>query len=131
MARFSAPVHSGPGAHPASYNMGTVSVPGVMRPGCGVGHLPPPSSEVKERVELYLCSVSGRPLPLPYLLHLLQTCFQINLMTWEAKRGTRFSPSKQCPSYLTTMNQKQSRCSIRHSLVVLLTTSNATVYTRL
>jgi len=34
-ARFSAPVHSGPGAHRSLYAMGTGSFPGVKRPGCG------------------------------------------------------------------------------------------------
>jgi len=31
-------VQTGPGAHPASYIMGTGSFPGVKRPGCGVDH---------------------------------------------------------------------------------------------
>jgi len=31
--RFSASVQTGPGAHPASYTMGTWSFPGVKRPG--------------------------------------------------------------------------------------------------
>ena len=53
-ARFSAPVQTGPGAHPASCTMGTGSFPGVKRPGRGVDHPPPSSAEVKERVELYL-----------------------------------------------------------------------------
>jgi hypothetical protein len=57
-ARFSAPVETGPGAHPASYAMGTESFPGVKRPGRGVDHIPPYSAEVKERVELYLYSTS-------------------------------------------------------------------------
>jgi len=35
-AGFSAPVHTGPGTHPASYTMGTESFPGVKRPGRGV-----------------------------------------------------------------------------------------------
>jgi len=48
-----------PGAHPASYTMGTGSFPGVKRPGRGVDHPPPSSTEVKERVELYLSSPSG------------------------------------------------------------------------
>ena len=34
-ARFSAPVHTGPGAHPDSYTMRTGSFPGVKRPGRG------------------------------------------------------------------------------------------------
>ena len=32
-ARFSAPVHTGPGSHPAYYAMGTGSFPGVKQPG--------------------------------------------------------------------------------------------------
>jgi len=38
-ARFSAPVRTGPGTHPASYTMGTGSFPGVKRE--GRGHLAP------------------------------------------------------------------------------------------
>jgi len=38
--RFSAIVQTGPGAHPATYTMGTGSFPGVQRPGCGVDHPP-------------------------------------------------------------------------------------------
>jgi len=41
-ARFSAPIHMGPGAHPASCTMGTESVsPRVKLPGSGTDHLPP------------------------------------------------------------------------------------------
>jgi hypothetical protein len=58
-ARFSVPVQTGPGAHPASYTMGTGSFPGVKRPGRGVDHQTPSSAEVKERVELYIYSPSG------------------------------------------------------------------------
>ena len=72
-ARFSAPVRTGPGAHPASYTMGTGSFPGVKRPGRGVDHPRPTSADVEGRVELYICShsgpswpVLGRPLPLLY-----------------------------------------------------------------
>ena len=55
-ARFSAPVQTGPGAHPASYTKGTVFFLGVKRPGRGVDQIPPSSADVKERVELYLYS---------------------------------------------------------------------------
>ena len=50
--RNSAPVQTGPGAHPDSYRMGTLG--GVKLPGCDVNHQLPSSAEVKERVELYL-----------------------------------------------------------------------------
>jgi len=49
-ARFSTLVQTGPGAHPASCTMGTVSFPGVKRPGRGVDNPLPSRSEVKERV---------------------------------------------------------------------------------
>jgi len=39
-ARFSEPFQTGPGAHPASYTMGTGSFPGIKRPGQGVDHPP-------------------------------------------------------------------------------------------
>ena len=57
--RFSASVQTGPGAHTASYTMGTGSFPGVERPGRGVDHPPISSAEVKEIVELYLYFPSG------------------------------------------------------------------------
>ena len=38
--RFSTPVQTGPGSHPASYTMRTGSFPGVNRPGRGVDHPP-------------------------------------------------------------------------------------------
>jgi hypothetical protein len=55
---FSAPVQTGPGAYPASYTMGTVSFPGVKRPGHGIEHPHPSSIVVEGRVELYICSPS-------------------------------------------------------------------------
>ena len=62
-ARFSVPVQTRPGAHPASYTMGTGSFPGVKRPGRGVEHPPPCSAEVEGRVELYHYSPSGPSWP--------------------------------------------------------------------
>jgi len=46
--RFSAPVQNGPGAHPASYTMGTGSFPGVKRPGRGVDHPPHLATRLKK-----------------------------------------------------------------------------------
>ena len=62
-ARFSAPVQTGPEAHPASYTVGTGSFPGLKWPERGVDHLPPSNAEVKERVELYLYSPCGPSWP--------------------------------------------------------------------
>ena len=58
-----ASVQAGPGAHPASYTMGTGSFPGVKRPGRGVDHPPTTSAEVKEREELYLYTTYGPSWP--------------------------------------------------------------------
>ena len=61
--RFSAPVQTGPGAHPASCKMGTGSFLGVKRPGRGTDHPLPSSAEIKEREELNLNSPSGPSWP--------------------------------------------------------------------
>ena len=58
-ARFSVPLQTGPGAHPASYTVANVSLPGVKLPGRVINHPPPSNAEVEERVELYLYSSSG------------------------------------------------------------------------
>ena len=58
-ARFSAPLQIDPGAHTASYKMGTGSFPGVKLPRSGVVHPPPSNAEVKARVDLQLYSPSG------------------------------------------------------------------------
>ena len=62
-ARFSSPVQIGPEAHPASYRIGAGSFPGVKRPGRGADHPPPYIVEIKESVELYICSTSGPSWP--------------------------------------------------------------------
>ena len=54
-ARFSAPVHADPGAHPASYTMGAVSFSGLKRPGRGVDH---PPHLVPKLMKEYSC-ISG------------------------------------------------------------------------
>ena len=64
-ARFSAPVQTGPVAHPASCTMGTGSFLWVKRPGSVIDHTPPSSTEVEGRVELYICSPSGPLWPVP------------------------------------------------------------------
>jgi len=59
---FSASVQTGPGAHPASCTVGTGSLSqGVKWPVDGADHPTPSNANIKERVELYLCSPSGPP----------------------------------------------------------------------
>jgi hypothetical protein len=59
-SRFSAPVQTGPGAHPSTYTKCTGFIyRGVKRPEHGVNHPTPCRAEVKERVELYLYFPSG------------------------------------------------------------------------
>ena len=55
---FPQPSRPAPGAHPASYTMGTGSFQGVKWPGRGI-HPSQTSAEVKERVRLYLHSPLG------------------------------------------------------------------------
>jgi len=50
-SRFYAPAQTGPGAHPASYKMGTGSLsPGVKWPGRGVDHPPHVSPMLKKEL---------------------------------------------------------------------------------
>jgi hypothetical protein len=46
--RFSAPVQTGPGAHPTSSTMGNGTFPVVKRPGRGVDHPPHLAPRLKE-----------------------------------------------------------------------------------
>jgi hypothetical protein len=55
-ARFSPPIHTGTGAHSASYTMGTGSFPRVKWPGRGIDHPSPSSTKDKQTVRLYLYS---------------------------------------------------------------------------
>jgi len=61
--RISALFETGPVAHPFSYTYGYRVFPVVMRPGRAVDHLTTSRAEVKERVELYLYSLSGPSWP--------------------------------------------------------------------
>ena len=59
--RVSAPVQTGPRAHPASYITGTGSFPGVKRPGRGADHLSHLKLRLKEEQSIY--STSGPSWP--------------------------------------------------------------------
>ena len=94
-AKFSAPVQTVPGAHPVSYTMGTGSFPGIKRPGCDVDHPSPSSTEVKERVELYLNSPSGSLWPLlGWNLLLLILRFKFNQTLVQNVNSCRQSETK-------------------------------------
>ena len=56
-------LQAGAGAHPASGTMGTGSFLGVKRMGRGFDHSSTYSSQVKERVQLYIHSPSGTSWP--------------------------------------------------------------------
>ena len=116
-ARFSAPVQTGPEAHPASYSMGTGSISGVKQPGRGVDHPPPSGAEVKERVEVYLCSPScpswrvlGWSLPLPFILLLLLFigCRSTAVWTWSSSSHAVRQPrlARHFPTLLLWWSRK-------------------------
>jgi hypothetical protein len=68
---FPTTVQTGLATHPTSYTFGTASFPGLKRSGRGVNHPTLFSTEVKERVELYLYFPSGPSWPaLAWTLHL-------------------------------------------------------------
>jgi len=54
--RFSAPLQTSSGEHPAFYTVGTGTFPGVKNPERGVDHTLPSGTEVEERLKLYLHS---------------------------------------------------------------------------
>jgi len=59
VAKFSTPVHTGPGAHPVSCTTDTGSFPEVKHPGRGIDHPHPSRDEVKVRIELPSTSPLG------------------------------------------------------------------------
>jgi len=52
------------GPHRFLYNGHWISLPGIKRPGCGTDHLPPFSTKVNERVELYIYFPPGLSWPI-------------------------------------------------------------------
>jgi hypothetical protein len=63
-------IQDSPGAHPASFTMGTRSLLGVKLPKCGTDHPLPSSAEVKERVELIpLCPLCA-----------IMACYRVNFI---------------------------------------------------
>jgi hypothetical protein len=126
-AEFSAPVHTGPGAHPASCTMGTGSFPGVKSV-WGVTLTPHPLLVPWSWIELYLhspyvlyglyrasVSVQGCTLPLPLLYNedsvfsymqemKIKIFFRWTACFWELKRAVRAGSSSRwtCRCNVTT-----------------------------
>jgi len=110
------PVQTGSEAHPASYTGGTGSSPGVKQPGRGVDHLPPPSAEVKERVDLYLFSPAGHSWSvLGWILHLLflKYCMLRKFGQWEPNYSERTGMMNLIVAFLrfalAPKNRKESK----------------------
>jgi len=82
VAEFSVSVQTGPRTHPASYTMGTGSFPGVKRRRRDSDHPPQTSAEVKERLELYICSVSG-----PYIQEHQSICTSLFVCLFLARQS--------------------------------------------
>jgi hypothetical protein len=98
-ARHSASVQTGPWAYPAFCTIVTGSFQGGKWPGRGVYHPPLSSTEVKERVELYLYYPYGRPWPvlvlnLPLPVHAVpfsSVPLNTGLSIGESGRGVAFT----------------------------------------
>jgi hypothetical protein len=98
-----------PGAHPASYTIGTGSFPGLKRPGRRDNHPPPSRVEVKERVELYLYSPSGPSWPVLEEILLpnhSSCCNVVNPLTPNDIYMCRTAPltSRRCILYIYSTN---------------------------
>ena len=63
--RYSIPIQTGVGVHPASCTMGTGSFLGAKRSVRGIDHPPPSGAEAKERGGLYIYSPTGSSWPVP------------------------------------------------------------------
>jgi hypothetical protein len=96
---FPTPVQTGPGIHPASCTMGTVSFPGVKRPGRRADHPPLPCAEVENKYSY----TSTPPLgpwwpaigwPLPLFL------FVPSMVMWE-ERGMVISAERRLQCVIT------------------------------
>jgi hypothetical protein len=95
-ARFPAPVQTGPGAHPASYKMGTGSFPREKRPRRDVDHPHTSSAEVEERVELYLYFPSGTSWP---VLGWTLSCFyqrMFRITLWSTREHSLMRSFLEC-----------------------------------
>ena len=91
---ISAPVQSGPGAHPAFCTMISGFLSGIKRPGPGVDHPPSYNAEVKEIVELYfhprLC-LHGR-LQGEFRRFLTKAMFRLNHYKSMLRGGKKLTP---------------------------------------
>ena len=93
-ARFSALVHTGPAAHPASCTMGTGSFSGVKRPRRGVDHQPVPRAELKERVDHLHSVLAFMACSRVNVIGFLQFSTEaLDRSKWLASRPSHFNPN--------------------------------------
>ena len=131
-ARFSAPVHTGPGAHPASYTMRTRSLPGVKRPGRGVDHPPHLAPRLKKEYSYTSTTpfvpswpVLGRPLPLSQLTTQMPVAVLQSSQSLPANYQVLPQPSSSqhfsCSTYtlFTGMRSLTQFSTLRHSSTYL------------
>ena len=121
--RFSTTVQTDPGAHPASYTMGTRSFKEVKQPGRGVDHPSPSSAEVKERVELCSPSVPSWPFlgwTLPYLyLYSDRLCGLVVRVSGYRYRGLGFD-SRRYQIFWVVVGVERGPLSLVRSIEELL-----------
>jgi hypothetical protein len=97
-ARFSAPVQTVPGAHPAFYTMSTGSFLGVKRPGRCVDHPPLSSAVIKERVEVYTYSPSGSSWTLLLVVWKSAHFLYKNPRLYLTDLSLNCNPASKCPN---------------------------------
>ena len=91
-ARFSAPVHNGPGAHPGPIQWVQGPSPGIKRPGCGVNHPPHLAPRLKKEWS-YTATLPLGPL----------TCSRVNFTSHLTQRHAGESwtpPNRAIPSHI-------------------------------
>ena len=94
------------GAYPALCTMGNGSFPGVQLQVCDVNYPPLSSAEVKERVELYLCSLS---LSLWGCMACLRSKFTLNFFLRYKKHG-QFLPDQTASNVRRWYSARQNIC---------------------
>jgi len=104
-ARFSAPVQTGPGAHPDSYTMGTRAYPGVKRSGRVADHPTPSNTDLRAHSDLYSPFVP--PWPPTELTFTVPTHYAMPVPTrYAIKRTAKYEGNCQIQASTTSLPRK-------------------------